>query len=234
MSLPVRILTRSTTKIRLWAWRLAPPIAALLLLLATFTHPAAADALAPRPGDRGLGAGEAPIVMVAYYSLDCPHCANFHLEVFPPLKEQYIETGKVRIVFRDFPLSWAALQAAILTHCAPPERYFAVQDALLKSIGQWSKAESTLKAVARIGETQGIPEAVYQACFDARVWERQVFEGQKFARDVLGVNSTPTFFINGEKLVGNISFVKLSRGLGDMLDEIARRGTDMTSLGVSE
>ena len=186
--------------------------------------------LQARDGDRVLGAINAPIVMIEYYSLDCPHCTSFHLDAFPKLKSEFIDTGKVRFVFRDFPLSWAAQESAILTHCASPERYFAVQDALFKSLGEWSKAESTLQAVTNIGEAQGVSPDAYQACIDARVWERQVFEGQKFAREVLGVKVTPTFLINNDKLEGNIPFDKLAQGLTNMLDEIEQQGLNMTNL----
>jgi protein-disulfide isomerase len=211
--------------------RLAVAAALAVLLVAASALPAAADEhLAERPGDRVLGADHAPIVMIEYYSLDCPFCAAFHAEAFPRLKAEYIDTGKVRFVFRDYPQSWAALEAAILTHCAPPERFFAVHEALLKTLGQWSKAESTIRAVARVGETQGVSKATFKACIDARVLERQVFESQKFARDALGVKSTPTFFLNRERLVGNVPYDKLSLGLNILLDEIARRSGGITSL----
>lgn len=211
--------------------RLAVAAALAILLFAPFTPPAVADEhLAARPGDRVLGTDHAPIVMIEYYSLDCPFCASFHAETFPRLKAEYIDTGKVRFVFRDYPQSWAALEAAILTHCAPPERFFAVHEALLKTLGQWSKAESTIRAVAEVGETQGVSKETFKACIDARVLERQVFESQQFARNVLGVKSTPTFFLNRERLVGNVPFDKLSLGLDILLDEIARRSGGLTSL----
>ena len=217
--------------------RLTPGLLAaamvVLILLAGIALPArAGEHLAERAGDRGLGLSTAPIVMIEYYSLDCPHCAAFHLEAFPKLKAEFIDTGKVRFVFRDFPLSWAALEAAIMTHCAPHERYFDMQDALLRTAEQWSKAESTLKAVGEIGTAQGVSEAVFQACLDARVWEQQVFESQQFAREVLGVKATPTFIINNNKLVGNIPFYKLSDGLTEMLNEIVRQSDNFTSLEI--
>ena len=217
--------------------RLTPGLLAaamvVLILLAGIALPArAGEHLAERAGDRGLGLSTAPIVMIEYYSLDCPHCAGFHLDAFPKLKAEFIDTGKVRFVFRDFPLSWAALEAAIMTHCAPPERYFDMQDALLRTVEQWSKAKSTLKAVSNIGAAQGVSEAVFQACLEARVWERQVLESLKFAHEVLGVKATPTFIINNKKVEGNIPFDKLSEGLTEMLNEIARQSNDFTSLEI--
>lgn len=175
-----------------------------------------------------MGALTAPIVMIEYHSLDCRYCAKFHAETYPGLKRDYIDAGLVRFVYRDFPLSWAALEAAILTHCAPPESYFAVFDILLETQSRWVQAKSTAKAVAQIGETQGVTPAQYQTCLDERKWERQIYLGQKYASEVLGVTATPTFFINGEKFEGNIAFDKLARGLDHMLNEIQRTSPDYT------
>jgi protein-disulfide isomerase len=207
----------------------AVALAAFLL----FALPAAAgDAMSAREGDREIGAATAPIVMIEYHSLDCPYCALFHAETFPALKRDYIDTGLVRFVYRDYPLSWAALAAAILSHCAPPERYFAVHAALLESQEHWSRAQPSVPAVAEIGEALGIAKADFDACLEARDWERQIFHSQKYARDILGVTSTPTFFINGEKLVGNIPFERLAAGLDDMLNEIQRESPNFTELKV--
>ena len=205
-------------------------LAALLLLALSAPPTFATDPIQERAGDRAVGVENAPIVMIEYHSLDCPYCAKFHAETYPGLKRDYIDTGLVRFVYRDYPLSWAALEAAILTHCAPPERYFAVFDILLKTQSNWVKAESTSKAVARIGETQGVTPTQYQACLDERKWQRHIYHSQKYAREALGVTATPTFFINGEKLEGNISFDKLATGLDHMLDEIHRVNPDYTRL----
>ena len=139
----------------------------VVILSAAALRPTAAGSLDERPGDMALGQVDAPITMIEYYSLNCPHCAVFHKEIFPTLKAQYIDTGRVRFVFRDFPLNWAAVEAAILTHCAGPERYLAVQDALFASLRQWSGADSTLLAVAKIGETVGVTRAEFKPCVDS-------------------------------------------------------------------
>lgn len=229
------VFTPNLTKLFGMAWpnaRELAPIAAAIFLLVTalITLPAAAASLPEQPGDRAIGSDDAQITMIEYYSLDCPHCATFHRDVFPQLKAQFIRTGKVRFVYRDFPLSWGALEAAVMTHCAPPERFFAVQDALLKNIGAWAKALPTVRAIAEIGAAEGVTSAQYQSCLDERVWERQIFESQKFARETLGVTATPTFFINGDKLVGNMAFEHLSEGLHHMLNEINGQGGDFINL----
>ena len=207
----------------------ARPSALSFALLVFIVLPASnADSIQEQPGDRALGSLWAPIVMIEYHSLDCIYCAKFHAETYPELKRAYIDTGLVRFVYRDFPLSWAALEAAILTHCAPPERYFTIFDMLLVAQSRWVQAESTARAVARIGETQGVTPAQYRACLDERKWERQIYLSHKYASEVLGVTATPTFFINGEKLEGNITFDELAKGLDHMLNEIQRKSPDYT------
>lgn len=181
----------------------------VLILSATF-RPAAAGSMAGRPGDMVIGSADAPVTMIEYYSLNCPHCAVFHKQMFPALKARFIDTGLVRFVIRDFPLNWAAVEAAILTHCAGPERFLAVQDALFANPRLWSGAESTLLAIAEIGESVGVTRAEFKPCIEDGVLEKQVIESFEFAAQELGVEGTPTFFINGEKHVGGVSLERLA------------------------
>ena len=191
-----------------------------LMLLAAIMRPAAAETLAARPGDVAFGRAGAPITMVEYYSLNCPHCAVFHARIFPHLLADYIETGKLRFVFRDFPLSWAALEAAILTHCAAPEDFLAVQEALFDSISQWSGTGSSLLAIAKIGEANGVERAAFKHCVEDGALQRQVLENYKHANETLGVDGTPTFFINGEKHVGGMSLQRLADVFAELLESI--------------
>ncbi len=163
-----------------------------------------------RPGEVALGAPNAPVEIVEYFSLSCPHCAAFHRQVFADLEASYIETGKVRFVFRDFPLTWAAVQAAILAHCAGPERYFDLLDALFASARDWQRAEKPLPAIADVGEAHGVERARFWAYLQEDALERRVLESYKTGNEEFGVTSTPTFFINGEKHVGGIPFDELS------------------------
>ena len=187
---------------------LAVPLA--LMLLAATMRPAAAEALEARPGDVVLGQSDAPITMVEYYSLNCPHCAAFHAQIFPQLKADYVDTGKVRFVLRDFPLSWAALEAAILTHCAKPEDFLAVQEALFHSIRQWSGEGSSLLPIAKVGEANGVERATFKKCIEDGALEAEILANYQHAAETLGVSGTPTFFINGEKHVGGISLERLA------------------------
>ncbi len=191
--------------------RFAITLPIVLILAAAALRPVSAGGMEARPGDMVLGDAGALVTMVEYYSLNCPHCAAFHKQMFPALKAEYIDSGRVRFVFRDFPLNWAALEAAILTHCAGPERFLAVQEALFNSFRRWSGAQSTLLAVAEVGEAAGVTRAEFKRCVEAGELEKQVIESYEFARQELGVEGTPTFFINGEKHVGGISLQRLEK-----------------------
>ncbi len=181
-----------------------------LFLAAALWRPAAADVMAARPGDMVLGQADAPITMIEYYSLNCSHCKAFHEEVFYDLKAEYIDTGKVRFIFRDFPLNWPAAEAAMLTHCAGPARFLAVQDALFASYRRWSAATPSLLAIAEVGESVGVTRAEFKTCVEAGELQQQVIERFEHASGTLGVEGTPTFFINGEKHVGGISLERLA------------------------
>ena len=190
-------------------------VAPLFLFMAVAVlRPVAAGNMDARPGDMVFGQASAPVTMIEYYSLNCPHCAAFHKQVFPELKEKYIDSGQVRFVFRDFPINWAAVEAAVLAQCAGPERYLAVQDALFASLRQWSAAEPSLLAIAEIVETVGVTRAELKQCVEEGALEKQVMGSFKFAKEELGVSATPTFFINGKKHVGGISLERLDEILG--------------------
>ncbi len=111
---------------------------------------------------------------------------------------------------RDFPLSWAALEAAILTHCAAPENFLAVLDALFHSIRQWSGEGSSLLAIAEIGEANEVERATFKQCVEDGTLEREILANYEFAVETLGVGGTPTFFINGDKHVGGVSLERLA------------------------
>ena len=188
---------------------LAVPL--FLCLAAAVLRPVAAENLDARPGDMVFGQASAPITIIEYYSLICLHCAEFHKLVFPALKAKYIDSGQVRFVFRDFPLNWAAVEAAVLAQCAGPERYLAVQAALFISLRQWSAAKPSLLAIAKIVETVGGTRAELKHCVKEGGLDRQVLQSFEFAKEKFGVNAPPTFFINGKKHVGGISLERLTQ-----------------------
>ena len=154
--------------------------------------------------DRVLGEASAPVTMFDFSSLTCPHCADFHTKTLPELKSRYIDTGKLKLVFRDFPLDRNALHAAMLARCAPPMRYYGFLDVLFKSQGIWGHAADPKKALAQIGALGGVPQADFEACLAMKPLEDALIQRTYEAQKQFGISSTPTFVFNGgaEKLEG--------------------------------
>lgn len=152
--------------------------------------------------ERVLGKAEAPIVITEYASLTCPHCARFHKETLPRIKAAYIDTGKAKLIYRDFPFDGLALRAAAMARCAPQERYFAVIETLFAQQESWSRAKDPLVALGNIGKLAGMSQATVDACFkDTKLMDSIVqirLDGEK----THGVDSTPTFIIGGKKVSG--------------------------------
>lgn len=186
------------------------------MLRRSFLVAAAATAVAPRVAfaqeislekamaERVLGKAEAPITIIEYASLTCPHCARFDIETLPQLKTAYIETGKAKLIFRDFPFDGLALRAAAMARCAPAERYFAVIDTIFRQQDSWTRAKDPLAALGSIGKLAGMSQALVDACFkDTKLMDAIVqvrLDGEK----THGVDATPTFIVNGKKLAGDM------------------------------
>jgi protein-disulfide isomerase len=168
--------------------------------------------------DMAIGHAKAPITIVEYSSLTCPHCADFEENVFPMLQTKYIDTGKVRFVSREFPLDIKAAAASMLARCAAngeAEKYFAATTMLFKEQGPlMDRTTDTLKAV---GGHFGMNEQAVEACVKDQALLDKLTADQKFAFDELKVDATPTFFINGEKLKGAMAFEELDRKLASLL-----------------
>ncbi len=169
------------------------------------TPPAAAPAkpLALTPDDRILGKADAPITIIEYGSLTCPHCAAFDAEVMPKLKEKWIDSGKAKLVFRPFPRDEVDLHAFAVALCAAPDRYYPFTDALFSSQEQWATASDTKAALARMALLAGVNKTKFDACWDDKSIGDNLLASRLVASKQLGVDSTPTFFINGKKYDGS-------------------------------
>jgi protein-disulfide isomerase len=166
---------------------------------------AAGDAgkeLAVQPSDRVLGKADAPITIIEYASLTCPHCAHFDVEVLPKLKEKWIDSGKAKLVLRDFPLDEPALRAAMVARCAPPDRFYPLVDTFFGQQEQWVTARDYRAALEKLAKLGGISNKEFAACISDKRLEDQVAQSRLTAAQQLGVEATPTFFINGKKFDG--------------------------------
>jgi protein-disulfide isomerase len=154
-----------------------------------------------QPDDVVEGDANAPITMIEYSSLSCPHCARFQKDVLPQIKKDYIDTGKVKLIQRDFPLNKPAVQAAQLAHCAGPMRYSALVDVLFKTQDQWL-TEDAVEKLATIAATAGMDRPTFDACLANKDIEAKIVASRKAGEDAFQVNATPTFIVNGVKLEG--------------------------------
>jgi protein-disulfide isomerase len=172
--------------------------------------------LAPSGQDRMLGQPDAPVTIIEYASLSCPHCAHFATEVLPKLKEKWIDTGKAKLVLRAFPLDEPALRAEMVARCAPPERYYPLVETLFATQDKWVVAKDWQAALQHIAQLAGVPKTKFEACIADKKLEDQVAQSRLTAAQQLSVNSTPTFFVNGKKYDGEPTleaFDKLLSGL---------------------
>ena len=176
----------------------------------------AANLLAISKDDRILGSPTAPITIVEYASLTCPHCAHFTDEVLPEIKKKWIDTGKVKLVLRDFPLDDEAVHASMIARCAPHDRFYAFIDTFFADQANWAAAPDYRAALSRLAELGGMSKDEVDRCLKDAALENQVISSRLVAANQLGVNATPTFFVNGTKFTGAPTaeeFNKLLSGL---------------------
>ena len=199
----------------------------LILLGAVFAPPQArADkaqvkALLAKPPalpDMALGKDKAPITIIEYSSLTCPHCAAFEENVFPMLRSKYIDTGKVRFISRDFPLELKASASAMLARCiaaGDAPRYFDALAMLFKQ--QDALVAHAVETLKDVGSHFGMSEQDVDACEKNQEQLDKLSADQKFAFEQLKVDATPTFFINGDISKGSMSFEELDARLAKLL-----------------
>ncbi len=204
---------------------------ALIGLLLAGAQPALAQASKPAAGpeadkaltvtkdDRILGRPDAPITIIEYGSLTCPHCAHFAAEVLPKLKQQWIDSGKARLIFRDFPLDQAALRAEMVARCAPSDRYYPLIDSLFENQDKWVVAKDWQAALQRLVQFAGIGKQKFESCFNDKKLEDAVAGSRLMAAQQLGVDATPTFFVNGKKYEGEPTV----EGFDQLLSGLARK-----------
>ncbi len=203
--------------------------APLIVLLLAATGPASAQPAEPKgtggaatptasEQDRVLGKPEAPITIIEYASLTCPHCAHFAADVLPKIKEKWIDTGKAKLILRDFPLDEAALRAAVVARCAPPERFYPLVETFFATQDKWVVEQHWKAALQRIAQLAGISKKKFEACAADKKLEDAVAQSRLTAATKFGVDSTPTFFVNGTKFEGEPTveaFDRLLSGLAE-------------------
>jgi protein-disulfide isomerase len=169
-------------------------------------------------GDVALGSDKAPVTIIEYASMTCPHCAHFSTTTLPELQKRYIDTGKVRFIFREFPLDSLAAAGFMLARCAGKDKFMPVIETLFAKQPEWM-VQKPLDPLRSIAKQFGFTEQTFNECLA----NQKVLDGIQDVRDraatKLGVNSTPTFFINGKKFTGDQSIDTMAKEIEPYLKE---------------
>lgn len=173
--------------------------------------PSLADLMKAGPlGEKSLGKANAPVTVIEYMSLTCPHCRVFHTQTYPKFKRRFIDTGKVRYIVREFPIGRSAGNAAIITRCGKRDRTFRLIDLLLRQQKRWVSQEVRLDAIYSVAKQAGLSRAEFDRCLQ----DKDLLDGLQWVKDrgrKLGVSGTPTFFINGRKVRKPLKYEELKR-----------------------
>jgi len=188
-------------------------LAVAVLLMAGVTTgvmtsgPADAQSLPPvekMTAERSLGNQNAKVTVIEYSSLTCPHCAAFHTGPWPAIKKEYIDTGKIKFIFRDFPLDRVALAASMIARCAPAERYFGIISLMFETQDAWRGAANPQAALGSIGQLAGMSAETLQVCVQNRAVFEAVMKQRNDGDQKFKIESTPTILVNGQKIGGSL------------------------------
>lgn len=167
--------------------------------------------------EMALGDENAPVTMVEYASMTCGHCANFHKNTYPHLKSEYIEQGKVRFLFREFPLDPVATAAFMLARCASEDKYFDVVDTMFAEQRKWAFTNDPYNSMLNFAKQIGFTQENFESCLQNQELLDAINKIKNRASSEFGVSSTPTFFVNGEKVNGAITVEQLDEELAKHL-----------------
>lgn len=180
--------------------------------------PAARDrALSVRADDRVIGSPDAPITLIEYASMTCGHCAAFHAQTGPRLKSEYIDTGKARWVFREFPLDGVAAGGALVARCVAPDQYFPFINMLFLNQPDWAHVDDPKEGLITMSRRAGLSREQVESCLNNQAEKDRMQALMKEAGDVFGVNSTPTLIINGKVYRGAMPFEQIDEIFKELL-----------------
>jgi protein-disulfide isomerase len=176
------------------------------------------DLAVPGPlGDVALGPANAKVTIIEYASLTCSHCAAFHKDTYPALKQRYVDTGQVRFILREFPLDPLATAGFMLARCDGEAKYYPVTDLLFDQQKTWAFSDKPVDALQQMMRQAGFSQEKFETCLRDQKLYDAVNAVRTRASDKLGVNSTPTFFINGQRHPGNLSIDEIEKIIKPLL-----------------
>ena len=168
-----------------------------------------------------IGNEDAKITIIEYASLSCSHCADFHVNTLETLKKEYIDTGKVRMVFRDYPFNYPALLGSMVLRCIPENYRYDYMNALFKLQPDWvnKKNKKTIQELYKIMQSGGMTKEEYDACIYNTELENEILEGVMEAQNQFNIKSTPSFIINGKLVEGNKSIKEFRQIIDKILSQ---------------
>ena len=165
------------------------------------------------------GNADAPVTMIEYASMTCTHCAHFHKTTYPTLVKNYVDTGKVKFILREFPLDPIATAAFMLARCSGPDKRTAVVDLLFDTQDSWAFVDQPLEALEGIMKQTGMGKDKFEACLADKTLRDQITAVSKVGFEKFGVNATPTFFVNGTKVTGELNPDTLAKTLDPLVNK---------------
>ena len=167
-----------------------------------------------------IGSDSAPVKIKIFSSLTCPHCANFHTKIVPELKKNYVETGKVQLIFVDFPLDQAALNASVLLHCVEQKKQMSLLDAIYNNQDKWTAGANINEInnnLKNIVEDLGISSAKFDACLKDETIVDKILTERISGDKKYAINATPTIIINEKKLEGSANFRNIKKKIEKLI-----------------
>jgi protein-disulfide isomerase len=156
--------------------------------------------------DRILGAADAPVTIIEYSSLTCPHCASFHRETLPQVKSEWIDSGRARLVYRHYPLDQLALRAAAAANCIEGNGFFGFLEVLFTNQQRWAQSQDPIAAVGQLAALAGLDRGTFESCLNDEASIDRILRKQTDGRDRYGIASTPSFVVNGTTVTGARSY----------------------------
>ena len=191
----------------------------VLALAAPFVSGASAQDV--KPLEVVVGDPAAPVTVIEYMSLTCPHCAEFHNAVLPDVMKTYVDTGKVQMIFRDYPLDGAAYQAAILTHCMAeggPKRYYGFVQVLFQQQRRWTTVADPMGELAKLARLGGMSQERFDACIENEEYAAGVLMSRQQGETEFGIRSTPSFVVNCRVVAGGMSFDEFQKVVDPLIN----------------
>ena len=168
--------------------------------------------------EKSLGKPDAPIKMIEFASLTCGHCARFHNEVMPTIKEKYINNGKIFFTYKDFPLDKFALKASIISRCSGNKNYFSFLDVFYKKQSSWTRSQDPFKSLLRIAKIGGLKDEEIKVCVGNKSIEDGLLKDRLQSSKKYDITATPTIYLNGKKYTGDLTLEALELKINSLLN----------------